>query len=327
LQVIPVWKKIQLSTHLRHFISDLSRNTGFEKWFNLHRNSKYRKLEVDWHSTFKALDNDEPSSSTSFLASSKKKSRVKYLIEELPTIEHMKKRRPDLYNNWLCPNCNSQQEYFSHVWLCPSVSHVMNQIITESKQDIVRLITEKVTTLNPARVSLIPSRILDQHSVWSLTYSADEFTFIDFIKGFVPKDFSLAVGVFITNPNELKSLIVTFLDNLHVRIRDRVWSPRCELVIDKEKTLNITQRQKKRKNSTSIRNNSNTVLSNSDSTLAFNNLGFIDFIQTGRNWLDFTRNVNHYFLSICFRFIVTLRFYFFSVTFLFSFNVCSVIFR
>ena len=52
LQVIPVWKKIQISTHLRHFISDLSRNTGFERWFNLHRNTKYRKLEVDWYSTF-----------------------------------------------------------------------------------------------------------------------------------------------------------------------------------------------------------------------------------------------------------------------------------
>src|SRR5207248_10169416 len=128
---------------------DLSRNTGFERWFNLHQNTKYRKLEVDWHSTFQALDNDEPHSSTSFLASSKKKSRVKYLIEELPTIEHMKKRRPDLYNNWLCPNCESQQETFSYVWLCLSVSHVMNQIITASKQDIVWLIIEKVTALHP----------------------------------------------------------------------------------------------------------------------------------------------------------------------------------
>ena len=319
LQVIPVWKKIQISTHLRHFISDLSRNTGFERWFNLHRNTKYRKLEVDWHSTFQALDNDEPRSSTSFLASSKKKSRVKYLIEELPTIEHMKKRRPDLYNNWLCPNCESQQETFSHVWLCPSVSHVMNQIIIASKQDIVRLITEKVTALHPGRVSSLPSTILDQHSVWSLIYSADEFTFLDLIKGFVPKEFSLAVGVFLTNPNDLKSLIVTFLDNLHVRIRDQIWSPRCELIIDKEKTLNITSRQKKRKNSSSIRNNSNTVLISSDSTLATNNLGFIDFIQTGRNWLDFIRNVSHCFLSNLVCFIVTLKIYFFSVTFLFFF--------
>ena len=72
LQVIPVWKKIQISTHLRHFISALSRNTGFERWFNLHRNTKYKKLAVYWHSTFQALENDEPSSSTSFLALSKK---------------------------------------------------------------------------------------------------------------------------------------------------------------------------------------------------------------------------------------------------------------
>jgi len=272
------------------------------------------------------LDNDEPSSSTSFLASSKKKSHVKYLIEELPTIEHMKKRRPDLYNNWLCPNCESQQETFSHVWLCSSVSHVMNQIITASKQDIVRLIIEKVTALHPGRVSSLPSTILDQHSVWSLIHSADEFTFLDLIKGFVPKEFSLAVGIYINNPNDLKSLIVTFLDNLHVRIRDQIWSPRCELIIEKEKTLNITTRQKKRKNSSSIQNNSNTVFISSDSTLACHNLGFIDYIQTGRNWLDFTRNVSHCFLSNLVCYIVTLKIYFFSVTFLFSFNV-SLVFR
>src|SRR5688572_8485852 len=203
----------------------------------------------------------------------------------------------------------------------------MNQIILATKQDIVRLITEKVTSLTPARVSSIPSRILDQHSVWSIVHSADEFTFIDLIKGFVPKDFSLAVGTFINNPNDLKSLLVTFLDNLHVRIRDQIWLPRCELVIDKEKTLNITSRQKKKKNSTSVRNNSNTVLISSHSTLANCNLGFIDYIQTGRNWLDFTRNVNHYFLSNFFRFIVTLKIYFFYVTFCFSINVRSLVFR
>src|SRR6185436_19689245 len=215
----------------------------------------------------------------------------------------------DLYNNWLCPNCESQQETFSHVWLCPSVSHVMNQIITASKQDIVWLIIEKVTALHPGRVSSLPSTILDQHSVWSLDYSTDEFTFLDLIKDFVPKEFSLAIGIFITNPNDLKSLIVTFLDNLYVRIRDQIWLPRCELIIEKEKTLNTTTRQKKRKNSSLIRNNSNTVLISSDSTLASNNLGFIDYIQTGHNWLDFTRNINHCFLSNFVCYIVTLKIY------------------
>src|ERR1043166_3753079 len=109
----------------------------------------------------------------------KKKITCQIFNRGTSTIEYMKKRRPDLYNNWLCPNCASQIETFSHVWLCSSVSHVMNQIILHTKQDIVQLIIEKVTSLTPARVSSIPSRILDQHSVWSLAYSADDFTFID----------------------------------------------------------------------------------------------------------------------------------------------------
>src|ERR1043166_4694352 len=127
-----------------------------------------------------------------------------------------------------------------------------------------------------------------------------DFTFIDLIKGFVPKDLSLEVGKYINNPNVLKSLLVTVLDNLHVRVRDQIWSKRCELVIAKEKSLNITTRQKKRKNSLFIKNNPNTVSISSDSTLAICNLGFIDYIQTGRNWLDFTRNVNHCFITNCY---------------------------
>src|ERR1044071_7593925 len=81
------------------------------------------------------------------------------------------------------------------------------------KNEITWSVPER-TFSHYSRVSSIPSRILDQHSVWSLAYSVDEFTFIDLIKGFVPKDFSLAVGIFINNPNDLKSLLVTFLDSL-----------------------------------------------------------------------------------------------------------------
>ena len=191
----------------------------------------------------------------------------------------------------------------------------------------MRLITEKVTASNPARVSIIPSSILDQHSIWSLAYSADEFTFIDLIKGFVPKEFSLSIGRIIVSPIELKSLIVQFLDNLHVRIRDQVWSPRCELIIAKERSLNITQRQKKRKNSSLIRNNSTTPLFISDSTLENSNLGFIDFICTGRNWLDFIQNVNHFISIILFYNIVTVKNLFSFCYVLFSFNVRSLVFR
>ena len=51
MNVIPTWKKFTIETNFRKFIAQLSHNTGFEEWFNLNRNKKYRALNVDWQST------------------------------------------------------------------------------------------------------------------------------------------------------------------------------------------------------------------------------------------------------------------------------------
>ena len=106
ISVIPKWRGTTIDQHLRHFITDISRNKGFEKWFNLFRNTKYRSSWIDWDATFFILNNNDDKLHTSFSASRKKVRKLKLLIEEIPTVEHVKKRRPDLYNNWLCPRCN-----------------------------------------------------------------------------------------------------------------------------------------------------------------------------------------------------------------------------
>src|SRR5947207_12356342 len=67
MNIIPTWKKFTIETNFRKFIAQLSRNTGFEKWFNLNRNKKYRSLNVDWQSTFYILSDEEPILITSFL--------------------------------------------------------------------------------------------------------------------------------------------------------------------------------------------------------------------------------------------------------------------
>src|SRR2546421_12645119 len=94
------------------------KNRGFENWLNIRCNQKYRSLKIDWHSTFKALNDDEPSAKTSFFASNRKVSKLKFLIKELPTLEHMKLCRPDLYKDWNCMMCHTDKENFNHVWTC-----------------------------------------------------------------------------------------------------------------------------------------------------------------------------------------------------------------
>ncbi|CAH1771224.1 5796_t:CDS:2, partial [Entrophospora sp. SA101] len=41
ISYIPCWNNVIVEKHLRHFITDLSRNCGFEQFINLYRNNKY----------------------------------------------------------------------------------------------------------------------------------------------------------------------------------------------------------------------------------------------------------------------------------------------
>jgi hypothetical protein len=140
IRYFPSWKNIPAEINLRQFFTSVSRNTGFEKFLYLHRNSKYVNLDVDWKTTFFVLNDDENSSITTSFASNRKSRRIKFLLEELPTIEHVKLRRPDLYDGWNCPSCKNEKETFYHIWLCQQHWHIMNTIIFNQKKELVRLI-------------------------------------------------------------------------------------------------------------------------------------------------------------------------------------------
>ena len=152
---------------------------------------------------------------------------------------------PDLYSNWLCPRCELFKESFNHVWLCNCISSEMNQIILDTKSDLVQILSEVVTASCPARIHLVPLSLLDQHSMWSLQSSDVEFTFIDLLKGFIPLELSSSIRSILNSVSTTHFLLSMFRDNLYNRIRDRIWSPRCDLLITKEQSLNITNRIKK----------------------------------------------------------------------------------
>ncbi|RIA85708.1 hypothetical protein C1645_830390 [Glomus cerebriforme] len=104
--IIPKWNNILIDTHLRKFLTQISNCKNFESFINLHRNSKYRShiSEINWDATFQYFDSDSESKLiTTFISSYRKSHKIKILIEELPTIEHMKKACPILFANWFCP--------------------------------------------------------------------------------------------------------------------------------------------------------------------------------------------------------------------------------
>ncbi|CAB5337802.1 unnamed protein product [Rhizophagus irregularis] len=122
------WNNIEVEQSPRKFISQTSKVRGFEEFFNLARNVKYRRTNIDWKSTFEVLSGDDPSNITTFKSSRKKAEKLKFLMEELPTIEQIKKSLPDIYDNWLCPVCSDVIEDFNHIWSCICHVNILQKI-------------------------------------------------------------------------------------------------------------------------------------------------------------------------------------------------------
>ena len=288
LSYTPLWNGIKIEKHLRHFITDVSWNRGFEQFYNLFRNAKYRNNNIKWDLTFSHLNDDGSSTITSLPISQKKAHRIKFLVEELPTIEHMKKRRYDLYEHSKCPQCKYCVETFVHVFTCTKSKNIVENIRNQSQELLVKLIYDHANTKVPL------TSFTDLQEIWNLDHRpTDKLTFIDIIKGFVPLILFDKVQQKVKH-QEMTSLIVSiFMNFIYENICELVWFPRCQLQIDIEKRDGIDTRIKKQKNIT--RNKLPRIAidsSNSFSSITHGQLGVLNSIRMGNNWSGFMMFVN-----------------------------------
>ena len=127
-------------------------------------------------------------------------------------------------------------------------------------------------------------------TLWSISYSFTDFTFIDIIKGIVP-DFS--INKHINNTLLTQQILSIFLNRIYLDIMHLIWKARCDEVIRLEKHYNIDKKQKKKKKQKGIKGISRNK-SNVDSSLFFSDQEGLEFnIRCGGDWLDFTMGRNY----------------------------------
>ncbi|GES80391.1 hypothetical protein GLOIN_2v1787415 [Rhizophagus clarus] len=156
---IPTWNNYIIETNLRRFIRLTTRIYSLEKFFNLNRNSKYHMLDLQWDITFEYINSqteDETYFTTNHFLHKVKWQKIQRLIEELPTIEHLKKSLITKHNlesdsNTLTTFLNSQPDFqllsnqdqstFSFIEL---IKGIINDIFQNSKKLIWTLRCEKL---------------------------------------------------------------------------------------------------------------------------------------------------------------------------------------
>ena len=233
---------INISTHLGHFITSISHILGFQEFFNLNRNAKYKSLGIDWLLTFKCLSSGSSHTITSFTSSNRKAKRIKLMLEELPTLEYLQHCKPSIYDtSWTCCLCNNP-ETFAHLWTCSERLHIMQSIVNASRKWIIDFLSIAIPQLHQNNPYVLA--ILNDSNIWNIASSDTQFTFIDLIKGFIPLSLSYNIHQLVSNRELTNIIIDKFTNSIFDAIQDQIWLPRCALIIQKEKSLGITQKQK-----------------------------------------------------------------------------------
>src|SRR5581483_10261530 len=236
----PLWKNIPINVKLRKFITNLSREEGLEQFLSLNRNKKYMDLEVDWPMTFQLLNTDIENTRTSFASSNLKRKKVQLLIEELPTVEQLKKSNLTLYEHMYCVKCEQYNETFNHVFLCPTTSTEVKDIILHMKNHLLQSINKHLTD----RSKHVGMDDISKLTFWDYSFSLTNLTILDIFKGIISYELTTFVSTKVRTKTAINNTLSCFrkytMDNFRA-----LWQDRCDQQIDKEKNLGINKRLKK----------------------------------------------------------------------------------
>ena len=133
----------------RPFIKKMN-NIYIQKEFdNLNRNNEFQNETIDKNISFRIIKEKyrkkgiTMSKFRNFKDHNLKAFNVKKLMDELPVIEKLKIRRPDLYGKELnCVRCNKEKETLEHLWECSAAANDMIIIGIKSRNFLYKILGE-----------------------------------------------------------------------------------------------------------------------------------------------------------------------------------------
>ncbi|GET66400.1 RNA-directed DNA polymerase from mobile element jockey-like [Rhizophagus irregularis DAOM 181602=DAOM 197198] len=198
---------------------------------------------VDWKLTWFTL-NFRPSHDAYFTfehASRHLTFKFKLFLDDLPTLEKLKRVRPDLYMDELtCRSCINRMENLMHLFMCKRRRLPMQQILQSYQNHLISKILEagKLADIDPspfiAKLTALPC--------WS--FSSTNWSSYALVRGCLPKLFiDLFVDLSIPRIFAIK-VIAAIHNNFVQKFRKRIWNPRSFEKSRWENVMNITYKMK-----------------------------------------------------------------------------------
>ncbi|PKY58321.1 hypothetical protein RhiirA4_429626 [Rhizophagus irregularis] len=167
--------------------------------------------------------------------------KFQLFLDDLPTLESLKRSRPDLYIDILtCRSCENQLEDFMHLFMCNKRRVRMQQILNSYMRHLTTKIKEAGD--NAKRDFSTQINKLNSLSCWS--FSSSNWSSYSLVRGCLPSAF-LEVFMELDIPRlTVMNVIAAIHNNFIHKFRKRIWNPRS---YDKglwEQAMNITSKLK-----------------------------------------------------------------------------------
>ncbi|CAB4482991.1 unnamed protein product [Rhizophagus irregularis] len=289
-----MWNNYIVEMNLRRFIRLLTRTQGLEKFLNLNRNWRYRLLDVKWEIVFSYINKQEIGETTyktdKFICK-QKRMKIQRLIEEIPTIEQMKKSSYEIYQDFKCVFCYKKKEDFHHVWTCRHNRKILKQIIKRTIDKLIRLLKEYGATVDENKILTD----INKFDIFFPKFRKDKFNFIDLIKGIFPKQlYNYIEKLEVIGKKNIVSLGMELLQYVMDETKQHIWLPRCEKLKIIEKRHGITEKDKKKSDSNIGKEKQEDILQRPINLFGrYEDLeGVKKYILFGKEILDFTVVVN-----------------------------------
>ncbi|GBC44008.2 hypothetical protein GLOIN_2v1783661 [Rhizophagus irregularis DAOM 181602=DAOM 197198] len=198
---------------------------------------------IDWDLTWFLL-NSEPQHDVSFTrahASSHRTFKFKLFLEDLPTLEHLKRIRLDLYIDILtCHSCLDSKEDFMHLFMCKCRRTAMEQVLLSYQNHFITKLQEAGDL-----VKKDPSLIINKFKslpCWS--FSSSNWASYSLVRGYLLISFVEFFEELCVPRNSAMKVISAIHNHFIQKIRKQIWLLRSYDKSKWEDAMNITQKLK-----------------------------------------------------------------------------------
>ncbi|EXX59799.1 hypothetical protein RirG_185790 [Rhizophagus irregularis DAOM 197198w] len=237
---------LPVDMNIRKFIRDIFDAKSLLILAVLPRFNSYSSTsDIDWACTKFCLNNNKHFVSHRNGHSEFCGFRIKLLLDMLPTLTTLQRRKPHLYNpSWLCPQCNSFPETLDHLWTCPYILPEFSPLKTFKTLLLALRTTYLDHFLSASSLMPLPDSFAAEFmalNCWDC--DPPSIACLRLTRGLIPKSLTEFLGTFFSSPT-IWSILDTPLHDFHFDLYVQIWLCRSIFFHHWELAQGITKQMK-----------------------------------------------------------------------------------